>query len=98
MRAITISWELLDEMSVWLLKNLIYVELYFQLEKAEEIYRKLRRPTESSACYERLGFFDKAIDTLYDHEMYDMAFDTLKRFKIQKKVTNFKIALKSVYL
>jgi hypothetical protein len=37
-------------------------------------------------------------DTLYDHEMYDMAFDTLKRFKIQKKVTNFKIVLKSVYL
>ncbi|CAG2215687.1 unnamed protein product [Mytilus edulis] len=56
-----------------------------QLEKAAETYRKLRRPIESSACYERLGFFDKAIDTLYEQEMYDMAFDTLKRFRIQKK-------------
>ncbi|XP_063448737.1 TPR and ankyrin repeat-containing protein 1-like isoform X2 [Mytilus trossulus] len=56
-----------------------------QLEKAAETYRKLRRPIESSACYERLGFFDKAIDTLYEQEMYDMAFDTLKRFRMQKK-------------
>lgn len=44
---------------------------------------------ESSACYERLGFFDKAIDTLHEHDMFDMAIDTLRRWTMQKKVCTY---------
>ncbi|CAC5365910.1 unnamed protein product [Mytilus coruscus] len=56
-----------------------------QLDKAAETYRKLKRPIESSACYERLGFFDKAISTLYDHKLFDMANDILTRYKLHIK-------------
>ncbi|XP_021354477.1 TPR and ankyrin repeat-containing protein 1-like [Mizuhopecten yessoensis] len=50
------------------------------LEKAGEIYRKIKRPIEGSRCYEQLGHFNLAIDTLCENEYYDMAIDTLWRY------------------
>ncbi|KAK3101278.1 hypothetical protein FSP39_002361 [Pinctada imbricata] len=53
-----------------------------QLERAGETYRRLRRPVEGSRCYEQLGKFNLAVETLYENEMYDMAIDTLQRYKM----------------
>ncbi|XP_033726508.1 TPR and ankyrin repeat-containing protein 1-like [Pecten maximus] len=50
------------------------------LERAGETYRKTKRPIEGSRCYEQLGHFNLAIDTLCENEFYDMAIDTLWRY------------------
>ncbi|XP_060067394.1 TPR and ankyrin repeat-containing protein 1-like [Ylistrum balloti] len=50
------------------------------LERAGETYRKISRPIEGSRCYEQLGHFNLAIETLCENEYYDMAIDTLWRY------------------
>ncbi|XP_061181485.1 TPR and ankyrin repeat-containing protein 1-like [Saccostrea echinata] len=56
-----------------------------QLEKAGETYRKLKRPAEGSRCYEQLGKFNLAVDTLVENDLYEMAIDTLQRYKLLKE-------------
>uniref|UniRef100_K1PIT9 Lupus brain antigen 1-like protein n=1 Tax=Magallana gigas TaxID=29159 RepID=K1PIT9_MAGGI len=56
-----------------------------QLEKAGETYRKLKRPIEGSRCYEQLGKFNLAVETLVENDLYEMAIDTLKRYKSLRK-------------
>ena len=58
-----------------------------QLDKAGETYRKLKRPLEASGCYEQLGKFNMAVETLVENDLYEMAIDTLKRYKHLKEVS-----------
>ncbi|KAK3609568.1 hypothetical protein CHS0354_019581 [Potamilus streckersoni] len=54
-----------------------------QFERAGEIYRRLRLPLASSRCYELVGNFNRAVEVLYENENYDMAIDTLRRYKMK---------------
>lgn len=63
-------------------------EFFLQLEKAGETYRKLKRPIEGSRCYEQLGKFNLAVETLVENDLYEMAIDTLKRYKSLTKVSD----------
>ncbi|KAL3888661.1 hypothetical protein ACJMK2_001026 [Sinanodonta woodiana] len=54
-----------------------------QFERAGEIYRRLRLPLASSRCYELVGNFNRAVEVLYENENYDMAIDTLRRYRIK---------------
>lgn len=62
------------------------MNFYLQLEKAGETYRKLKRPIEGSRCYEQLGKFNLAVETLVENDLYEMAIDTLRRYKSLRKV------------
>lgn len=64
------------------------INFYFQLEKAGETYRKLKRPIEGSRCYEQLGKFNLAVETLVENDLYEMAIDTLRRYKSLRKVSD----------
>ena len=57
-----------------------------QYERAAEIYRKMKRPMASSRCYELLGQFNRALIVLYENEYFDMAIDTLKRYRMLMEV------------
>ncbi|KAL3888631.1 hypothetical protein ACJMK2_000996 [Sinanodonta woodiana] len=54
-----------------------------EFEKAGEIYCRLRLPLASSRCYELVGNFNRAVDVLYENENYDMAIDTLRRYRME---------------
>ena len=58
-----------------------------QLEKAGETFRKLKRPLEASRCYEQLGKFNMAVETLVENDLYEIAIDTLKRYTRLKEVS-----------
>ena len=50
------------------------------------MYRKMKRPMASSRCYELLGQFNRALIVLYENEYFDMAIDTLKRYRMLMEV------------
>ncbi|XP_078333030.1 TPR and ankyrin repeat-containing protein 1-like isoform X2 [Crassostrea virginica] len=56
-----------------------------QLERAGKSYCKLKRPLKASRCYEQLGKFNMAVETLVEDDLYEMAIDTLKRYKHLKE-------------
>lgn len=60
--------------------------LFLQLEKAGKTYRKLKRPIEEGRCYEQLGKFNLAVEILVENDLYDLAIDTLRRYKSLRKV------------
>lgn len=72
----------------WSLWDFSGWKFFFQLEKAGETYRKLKRPIEGSRCYEQLGKFNLAVETLVENDQYEMAIDTLKRYKSLRKVSD----------
>lgn len=61
-------------------------DIILQLEKAGKTYRKLKRPVEASRCYEQLGKFNLAVETLVENDQYELAVDTLTRYKSLRKV------------
>ena len=64
----------------------IVILIMLQYERAAEIYRKMKRPMASSRCYELLGQFNRALIVLYENEYFDMAIDTLKRYRMLMEV------------
>nr|XP_034304939.1 uncharacterized protein LOC105330431 [Crassostrea gigas]XP_034304942.1 uncharacterized protein LOC105330431 [Crassostrea gigas]XP_034304948.1 uncharacterized protein LOC105330431 [Crassostrea gigas]XP_034304950.1 uncharacterized protein LOC105330431 [Crassostrea gigas] len=52
-----------------------------QLEKAGKTYHKLKRPKDESRCYEQIGKFNLAVETLVENGLFEMAIDTLWRYK-----------------
>lgn len=72
----------------WSLWDFSGWKFFLQLEKAGETYRKLKRPIEGSRCYEQLGKFNLAVETLVENDQYEMAIDTLKRYKSLRKVSD----------
>ena len=64
-----------------------------QLEKAGETFRKLKRPLEASRCYEQLGKFNMAVETLVENDLYEIAIDTLKRYTRLKEVSLLNLLL-----
>lgn len=57
-----------------------------QLERAAETYRRLKKSVEGSRCFEQLGWYNRAIEILYEGELYDMALDSLQRYRMLVKV------------
>lgn len=80
--------------------NEVFLSLKFflQLEKAGETYRKLKRPIEESRCYEQLGKFNLAVETLVENDLYEMAIDTLRRYKSLREVKEIYINKHSLVL
>lgn len=74
------------------------LEFFLQLEKAGETYRKLKRPIEESRCYEQLGKFNLAVETLVENDLYEMAIDTLRRYKSLREVKDIYINKHSLVL
>lgn len=59
---------------------------FLQLEKAGDTYHKLNRPKDESRCYEQLGKFNLAVETLEENGLFDLAIDTLRRYNSLRKV------------
>lgn len=64
------------------------LKLFLQLEKAGKTYHKLKRPKDESRCYEQIGKFNLAVETLVENGLFEMAIDTLWRYKTLREVTD----------
>jgi len=58
-----------------------------QFGRAAEIYKKMKRPEESSRCYEQLDNFNTAVTVLYENDLFDLAIDTIKRYTMRINVS-----------
>lgn len=64
------------------------LKLLLQLEKAGKTYHTLKRPKDESRCYEQIGKFNLAVETLVENGLFEMAIDTLSRYKSCREVTD----------
>ena len=46
----------------------------------------MKRSMASSRCYELLGQYNRALIVLYENDYFDMAIDTLRRYKMLMQV------------
>lgn len=63
----------------------IHLSVY-QVEKAAEIYIKMRLPLKGSKCYEEAGQFKQALSLLIKHSLFEAAIDCLHRYQILVQV------------